>query len=299
MESKKYTQFGTFIAIIISVLLVIAASLLINHGFSADQETYLYAFLVLVFLACLLTFYKLTIIIDSTTVSFKLGIGLLGKSYQTSEIKSCNPVKNLWIYGVGIHIYKLPNSWLYNVSGSKAIELRFKDSSKVVRIGTNQPDEVAAAIRELTGTHMEEINNTPEYKIQSQIRNTIIFIAAVGAIIWGFSYYESRPITVNIKETQFEITGDYGFSRNYSDIATIDTITQMPNIEWKTNGFAAGKVCKGYFRLTGVGSACLFIDFKVSPFVRLLQKSGQVIYFNLKDRQSTIEVFEKLKARTK
>ena len=299
MESKKYTQFGTFIAIIMSVLLVIAASLLIKHGFSANQETYLYAFLVLVFLACLLTFYKLTIIVDSTTVSFKLGIGLLGRSYEISEIKSCNPVKNLWIYGVGIHIYKLPNSWLYNVSGSKAIELRFKDSSKVVRIGTNQPDEVVAVIRELTGTHLEEINNMPEYKIQSQIRNTIIFIAAVGAIIWGFSYYESRPITVNIKETQFEITGDYGFSRDYSDIAAIDTITQMPNIEWKTDGFAARGVCKGYFKLTEVGGACLFIDFKVSPFVRLVLKSGQVIYFNLKDRQSTIEVFDKLKAKTK
>jgi hypothetical protein len=297
MESKKYTQFGTFIAIIMSVLLVIAASLLINHGFSADQETYLYAFLVLVFLACLLTFYKLTIIIDSTTVSFKLGIGLLGKSYQTSEIKSCNPVKNLWIYGVGIHIYKLPNSWLYNVSGSKAIELRFKDSSKVVRIGTNQPDEVAAAIRELTGTHMEEINNMPEYKIQSQIRNTIIFIAAVGAIIWGFSYYESRPITIDMKETRFEITGEYGFLINYNDISAIDTIRQMPNIEMRTDGIGTGSVCKGYFRLSELGNATLFINFKVSPFIKLVLKNGRLIYFNLKDRQSTVETFDKIKAK--
>ena len=132
MESKRHTQFGTFTVIILYVLLIVFAILLINHGFSAEPETYLYAVLVLTSLASLLLFYKLTIIVDNETISFKLGIGLLGKSYEISEIKSCKPVKNLWIYGVGIR--KLPNGWLYNVSGLKAIELRFKDSTKVIRI---------------------------------------------------------------------------------------------------------------------------------------------------------------------
>jgi len=296
MESKKITQFGTFTVIILCVLLIVFAISLINHGFSADQETYLYAVLVLTFTVCLLTFYKLTIIVDNTTVSFKLGIGLLGKSYEISEIKSCKPVKNLWIYGVGIR--KLPNGWLYNVSGLKAIELRFKDSTKVIRIGTDRPDEIAEVIKDLIGTELESEDDKPEYKIQSKTRNTIILIAIVGAIAGGDIYYSSLPTKIDMKETQLEISGGYGFSINYNDISTIDTICQMPKIEMRTNGFASGKVCKGHFRLTNIGSANLFINFGVSPFVQLVLKNGQVIYFNLKDHQSTIETFNEIKTKT-
>jgi len=297
MKSKRYTQFGTFTVIILCVLLIVFAILLINHGFSAEPETYLYAVLVLTSLASLLLFYKLTIIVDNETISFKLGIGLLGKSYEISEIKSCKPVKNLWIYGVGIR--KLPNGWLYNVSGLKAIELRFKDSTKVIRIGTDRPDEIAGVIKDLIGTELESEDDKPEYKIQSKTRNTIILIAIVGAIAGGNIYYDSLPTKINMKETQFEISGEYGFSVSYSDISTIDTTSRMPNIEMRTNGFASGNVCKGHFRLTNIGSVNLFINFSVSPFVQLVLKNGQVIYFNLKDRQATIETFEKLKSKAK
>ena len=296
MESKKFTQFGTFTVIIMSVLLIVFAILLVIRGFSAEPETYMYATLVFIFMVCLLNFYKLTIIVNNTTISFKLGIGIFGKSYDISEIASCKPVKNLWIYGLGIH--KIPSGWLYNVSGFKAIELRFKDSTRVIRIGTNKPEEIAEAIKELIGSEPTE-DNTPEYKIQSQTKNTIITLAIVGAVVGGFIYYGSRPITIDMKETQFEITGEYGFLINYNDISAIDTISQMPNIETKTDGFGAGNVCKGYFKLTNIGGACLFINFSVSPFVQLVLKNGRVIFFNLKDRQSTIETFKEIKAKAK
>ena len=295
METKKFTQFGTFTVIIMSVLLIVFAILLINHGFSAESETYLYEILVFTSLTCLLLFYKLTIIVDNEAISFKLGIGLLGKSYEISEIKSCRPVKNLWIYGVGIH--KLPNGWLYNVSGLKAIELRFKDSTRVVRIGTDNPNEIAGVITDLIGA--ESGNDTPEYKIQSQTKYAIIVLIIVAAVAFGNIYYDSLPTKIDMKETQFEIKGAYGFSINYSDISAIDTVSQMPNIETRTNGFALKKVCKGFFRLTDIGSASLFIDFGGSPFVRLVLKNGRVIFFNMKDRQSTIETFEKLKTKSK
>jgi hypothetical protein len=295
MKSKRYTQFGTFTVIIMSALLIVFATLLLVRGFSPGAETHMFATLVLIFTVCLLTFYKLTIIVDDTTISFKLGIGVFSKSYKISEIKSCKPVKNLWIYGVGIR--KLPNGWLYNVSGLKAIELRFKDSTKVIRIGTDKPYEIAGVIKDLIGTELESEDDKPEYKIQSKTRNTIILLAIVGAIVGGDIYYSSLPTKIDMKETQLEISGGYGFSINYNDISTIDTICQMPNIEMRTNGFASGKVCKGYFRLTNIGSASLFIDFGVSPFVQLVLKNGRVIFFNLKDRRSTIETFKKIKSK--
>jgi len=297
MESREYTQFGTLTVAVMVTLILVFTGLLVDTGLTYNSEMYIYASFILIFLICLLMFYRLVITVDNNHISFKLGIGIIHKSYKISEISSCKPVENQFIDGWGIR--KIEAGWLYNVSGLKAIELRFKDSRKVVRIGTNQPDEVAETMAKLIAVNhqSEQSISTPENK--SKTRNTIIFVALTGIIIGSFIYYESRAITVNIKETQFEITGDYGFSQNYSDIVSIDTISQMPNIEWKTDGFATKKVRKGNFILTGVGSARLFINFNVSPFVRLVPKSGQVIYFNLKDRPSTIEVFDKLKAKMK
>jgi len=147
METKKFTQFGTFTVIILSVLLIVFVILLIDHGFSAKPETYMSASLVLAFTVCLLTFYKLTIMVDDITFSFKLGIGIFSKSYKIDEIESCNSVKNKFIFGWGIHL--IPNGWLYNVSGFKAIELTFKNSNKVVRIGTNKPEEIVELMQRL------------------------------------------------------------------------------------------------------------------------------------------------------
>jgi hypothetical protein len=294
MESKKYTQFGTLTLAIILPLLFVFIGLLINSVLSSSQERFVYLLLVFTFLICLLLMYKLVIVINNTHITFKLGIGFIGKSYKISEITSCKPVRNSFIYGWGIHL--IPKGWLYNVSGLKAIELRFKNSNKVVRIGTNQPDEIAGVIKELIGSETTE-DNTAEYKIQSKTKSTIILVLVVGAIIFCYNYYSSLPTKINLKETQFEISGEYGFPVNYIDISAIDTISQMPNIEMRTNGTSTGSVCKGNFKLSELDNATLFINFKVSPFVKLVLKNGRLIYFNLKDRQSTIETFEKIKAK--
>lgn len=46
-------------------------------------------------------------------------------------------------YGWGIHL--TPHGWLYNVSGSDAVEIRMKTGKKY-RIGTDVPEELERAI---------------------------------------------------------------------------------------------------------------------------------------------------------
>ena len=138
------------------------------------------------------------------------------------------------------------------------------------------------------------MNNT-----NSKSKNTYIFVTLVLVIIVLFNLYQYQPVKIILKEKQFEINGVYGFSVNYSDIVVFDTISQMPGIELKTNGFAIGKVCKGHFRLRNIGNAILFINYNISPFVQLVLKNGQVIYFNLNNRQSTIDIFDKIKSMKK
>jgi hypothetical protein len=93
--------------------------------------------------ACLLLFFSLTVEIDGEVLRFRFGIGLIRKSIPLGEIVKAEPVRNRWIYGWGIHM--TPTGWLYNVSGLEAVEITLK-SGKSLRIGTDQPNELAAAI---------------------------------------------------------------------------------------------------------------------------------------------------------
>ena len=295
MGTKKFTQFGTFSVVILSVVLIIFVLMAFTIGLTDTMSTIIFSIIALILFISLLFFYKIDIEIDRVHITFNMGIGIVGKSYNISEIESCKPVKNSFLYGWGIH--KIPNGWLYNVSGMNSIELTFKNTDKIVRIGTNKSEEITEMLTKLINVELKSEDNTPVYQIKSQTKNVIIFLIVVAAIILGFNYYNSMPININMKEKQFEITGVYGLPINYSDISAIDTIKQMPLIEMRTNGFASGKVCKGHFTLKETGGATLFINFNISPFVQLIQKNGRVFYFNLKDNQSTIEAFEKIKSR--
>ena len=137
MGTKKFTQFGTFtVAIMLPLFLLFTG--VFKSVFENSPDTHI--FLASIFMICLLLFYKLTIIVDNVNVSFRLGIGLIRKSYKIADISSCTPVTNSIFDGIGIH--KLSNGWIYNVSGLKSIELSFKDRFSTIRIGTNRPDEI-------------------------------------------------------------------------------------------------------------------------------------------------------------
>ena len=54
------------------------------------------------------------------------------------------PVTNKWYYGWGIK--RTPHGWLFNVSGLQAVEITLR-SAKKYRIGTDEPERLADAIR--------------------------------------------------------------------------------------------------------------------------------------------------------
>jgi hypothetical protein len=74
-----------------------------------------------------------------------MGMGLIKKTYPLSEIKSCTSIKNNIINGWGIR--RILGGWLYNVSGFQAIELQFKNENKIIRIGTDKPNEVVEEVK--------------------------------------------------------------------------------------------------------------------------------------------------------
>ncbi|MDE3155823.1 MAG: hypothetical protein KGN76_12010 [Acidobacteriota bacterium] len=99
---------------------------------------------IVVLLAAAYVFGSLTTEVDHERFRFWFGSRLIRRSFLLSEIRSCRPVTNRWWYGLGIH--RMPDGWLYNVSGAQAVELTLQDGRKL-RVGTDEPVVLCEAIR--------------------------------------------------------------------------------------------------------------------------------------------------------
>ena len=136
----RHTQFGLFIVVVILLVMIIIII------FSFTNEVIQLALLsTLPILALFLAlFYSLSVeIIDNYLVS-RFGIGLIRKRILLSEIKAVQSVKNPWYVGWGIR-WMPGQYWLWNVSGTGAVELLLKNGTRF-RIGTDEPEALVQAI---------------------------------------------------------------------------------------------------------------------------------------------------------
>jgi hypothetical protein len=291
----KTSQFGTFLVIIFSPLIVFLLLMLHNVGVSDTLPIIILGTTVLCLIVGLLFFYKLTIIINNEYVSFKFGFGWYGKNYKISEIKSCKPVRNSFLYGIGIR--KIYNGWLYNVSGLSAIELAFKNKKGVVRIGTNKPNDIAQYINKMIG-QSDNVENLYIEKHPKYIF-TIILISIFMCVLLYFTVATNingqKEPQISIQENRITISGTYGQEIKIENIYQVDTVTHIPAIEFKSNGFDAGKTRKGIFRLKDTGEVTLYIKLGFSPFILIKTFDKGVIYINFEDRQKTVELYSKIR----
>lgn len=89
---------------------------------------------------------RMTTEVTEQRVAVRFGVGLIRRIIPVSDVQSSAVVTNAWYYGWGIRLIR--NGWLYNVSGSKGIELRLA-SGRVARIGSAKPDELSRAVTQV------------------------------------------------------------------------------------------------------------------------------------------------------
>jgi len=291
METKKYIQFGTVSVVILLPLFLLFAVLAIKSALANSSELIVLEILAFTFSICLLTFYKLTITVDSTHVSFKLGIGLVSKSYKIADLSSCMPVTNSAIYGIGIRL--LPGGWLYNVSGLKAIELRFKHKASVIRIGTNKPDEISQFIQSLIGSeNIVQYNDKPAINWMKPLLYLVVLLVMASSVIPNY-----RETKVQFENDTFKIKGTYGVTIPFKDIEEVDTVSVIPKISLRTNGYAFGKTRIGNFRFADGSDAKLFVKKGFGPFLVIRSKERVPAYVNFEDKQKTINLYNRLKTK--
>jgi len=235
METKKFVQFGTVLVIIFLPLFIIFLIMTLTLGLRDNASLIMFSSITLIILIVLLWFYRIVIEINETYISFKLGVGIFGKKYRVESLLSCKPVTNPILYGLGIK--KIPNGWIFNVSGLKAIELSFKDKKSIVRIGTNKPQEIAEIINKL----IKKQGNAEQYSGETANSKSINTYIIVGSVIVVFvililiPFYNNRDSKVILNRENMKISDVYGITIKYKDINRIDTLALLPKIEIRTN----------------------------------------------------------------
>lgn len=291
---KTYTQTGSFSIMVMLPCLIISIALLFIVGFEETITVVIFSFCILAFIVCLLIFYKLKIIIDDTHLTFIMGIGLVRKSFLLSDIENCTPVRNSVLNGVGIQMTS--SGWLFNVSGLSAIELSFKNRKAMmnIRIGTDRPDEIAEAVR-------AKITNVQAGSFYGKSgRQGIFLTVAVMAVLIGILVFifvsGSREAKAGFSDSSLTISGMYGFAVSYTNIIQADTLQILPGIRTRTNGFSAGNILKGHFKLQDNSKVMLFIRKGTAPYIMIKTKET-TIYLNSGNPLKTREYYKNIKDR--
>lgn len=137
----KFTQMGWGLLVVYALIVIAPWAMFSDVSTTVyKQLPFLLGFEALLFL--LMGWFTIEITADSVRVRF--GAGLIRRTWPLDRIVAARPVRNSWWAGWGIRL-DLGYS-LYNVSGLDAVELTFRDGSRKVRLGTDQPEALTAAL---------------------------------------------------------------------------------------------------------------------------------------------------------
>lgn len=81
---------------------------------------------------------------------------------------------------------------------------------------------------------------------------------------------------------------------SYRSLLRVDTISELPAIRIKTNGYAFGNTKIGNFRLTDQTNVKLFVKKGFPPYIYIQSKENKPVYINFEDKQKTIDLYKEL-----
>jgi hypothetical protein len=240
-----------------------------------------------------LLFGSLTVRVDEQLVRWHFGIGLIRKRLPTRAIRAFMAVRTPWYYGWGIRF--TPRGWLYNVSGTAAIELVLEDGKRVL-IGTDEPTALEHALRQVVhsvpGTALPLKRPSPRSSVLLAVGIAAVTIAFAG---WVFTT-GSKPPDVSVSPTGFTVHGGglYTADVPFSSVQEISLQDTIPRVIRKRNGFNAGNTLRGSFTLDVLGDGRIFINLGVPPYV-VVKTADSYVIMNFKNPQQTRTLYEELR----
>ena len=121
----------------------------IYHLGNHPLTPYSFIFMNVTFILIYSSFFGMTTRINHEMLTVSFGVGIIRRRIKLSRIKTLNTVNTPWYYGVGIRF--IPGGMLYSIQGTKGVELKFNDSDKFIRVGSNDPRQLIEAINQRNG----------------------------------------------------------------------------------------------------------------------------------------------------
>ncbi|MDH3648978.1 MAG: hypothetical protein OEQ53_04805 [Saprospiraceae bacterium] len=128
-------QFSWFILIFIPAEIWISYLFLSQTGSKPLPLGMYIAIQVFMVVVCLL-FYGMKTTMTEDQMVLRYGIGIIRIKIDLRDVSSSKIVRNPWYYGLGIRL--IPKGMLYNVSGLNAVELKFKNKERIIRVGSSE-----------------------------------------------------------------------------------------------------------------------------------------------------------------
>ena len=149
-QSYSHTQSGTTIiwSLAAAAIIVVGSLFLTTRatggiGALPAPALGIVGFVLVILLSAAVVFSRLNVRVENGELSWRFGLGFLEHKVSLSDIASATVVTNPMWAGFGVR--RLPNAWLYNVSGTKAVELVMRDGRRV-RIGSDEPEALQQAV---------------------------------------------------------------------------------------------------------------------------------------------------------
>ena len=137
MKDFREFQFGWMVFAFTPPIQVLLTIMFLFRLGDRPMGTIIFIVISVTFALIYIFFYGMTTTVTAEKIIVSFGLGLRTVKKSLKEISSVEVVENPWYYGWGIRL--IPKGMLYNISGSRGIELKFIDSNRVVRIGSKDP----------------------------------------------------------------------------------------------------------------------------------------------------------------
>jgi hypothetical protein len=137
MNDYREFTFGWLIFGLLIPMHLLTTYLYINDIGDRPMGTNGYIMVTLIFVLVYLLFYGMTTQITSDAITVSFGVGLIRKRIPLKRIGTVEVITSPWYYGWGMRL--IPNGMLYNISGTRGVELKFNDTDRIIRIGTKDP----------------------------------------------------------------------------------------------------------------------------------------------------------------
>jgi hypothetical protein len=138
-ETYRHTQIGWVLLAALAAGAGVVLFATNKTGWSTAASVVLTLLTVVAVLFC-----TLTVRINGGLIECRYGPGLICKYIPLATVRGVRTVRTEWYQGWGIRLTS--DGWLFNVSGLDAVEVELADGKRI-RIGTDEPQVLAAAIR--------------------------------------------------------------------------------------------------------------------------------------------------------